>query len=349
MPQIYWYFEIKTPKITVGDATSLVLGDLYVKTLTDTLNHISYQALLADLQFALQRTNNGISLTLSGYSDKAEILFDEILRQLTPKTITEGKFKTYKDSLQKQYQNFSKESSLQQGIEVLKDALSKKFTTEKEKANSIKKVTLYKFQTFLTTLFEEAYVEGMLYGNMKEEQASHLSNKLLTALNAAPYALSRQIKPEALKLPIERGPFILEKDINSGGNALILAMEGNPFTFKEKAAQQIGMKAISQPFFSQLRTKQQTGYIVQSMDTEVEKQLFNLFLIQSNTHDGMDLLSRAEQFIEHQTQEMAHEFDKEQFETIKSALLHELKQPPKKHRADGHPAHQPRLQIRRRF
>lgn len=329
VPQVYWYFEIKTPKITMGDAASLVLGDLYIKMITETLNHVSYQAQLADLSFSLQRTNNGVSVTITGYSDKAETLFDEILKHLKTKTIPEEKFKIYKDSLCKQYQNFSKESSLSQGLEIFRDALYKKFTTEKDKANAIKKINLPKFQTFLNSLFDETFVEGMLYGNMKEGGAHDLSNKLLTSLNSAPFPPSLQFKPEALKMNQEKGPFIIEKETKSGGNALVLTIEGNPFTFKERASQQISMKTLSQPFFSNLRTKQQTGYIVQSLDKEVEKQLFNIFLIQSSTHDSHDLLARTEQFIEHLLQEMEHECDKEHFETIKGATLFELKQPPK--------------------
>lgn len=329
VPQIYWYFEIKTPKISGGDATSVVLADLYIKTLTEALNHVKYQASLADLKFNFQQTLNGISLTLTGYSDKAENLFDEVLLQLKPKAISEEKFKIYKESLYKQYLNFSKESPLQQAVEVLKEALNKNYSCEKEKAAAIKKITCNRFQTFLGTLFHEVYLEGMLYGNMQKEQALHLSNKLLAALNGRPYPSNLHIKPEVLSLPANRGPFLLERNSKSGGNALILALEGNRFTFKERAAQQIGMSAISQPFYAALRTKQQTGYIVQSMDKELEKQLFNLFLIQSNTHDGDDLLVRTEQFLENQMQELTHEVDEKAFETIKTATLTELKQPPK--------------------
>ncbi len=329
VPQVYWHFEIKTPKITMGDASSLVLGDLYLKMLNDSLNQISYQALLADLKFALQRTSNGISLTITGYNDKAGVLFDEILQHLKLKSIPDEKFKIYKESLSKQYQNFSRESSLQQGLEVLKNALNKNFTTEKEKANALKRITLHKFHTFLASLYDEAFIEGMLYGNMTESQAKTLSQKILSTINAPVYPLARRFKPQALKLPPNKGPFMIEKESQSGGNALILTLEGNPFSFKERAAQQIGMKVLSQPFFATLRTKQQTGYIVQSVDKEIEKQLFNLFIIQSNTHDGNDLLARAEQFIESYMQELEHECCEQEFETIKSALLNELKQPPK--------------------
>lgn len=329
VPQIYWYFEIKTPKISLGDPVSVVQADLYLKALNEALNHLQYQASLADLKFKFQQTLNGISLTLSGYSDKAETLFDEVVQQLKLKAITEEKFNIYKESLTKQYLNFSKESTLQQGIEILKDALSKNYTCEKEKASAIRKITYSRFHNFFNSLYHEAYIEGMLYGNMEKEQAGRISNKLMAALNARPYPANLHLKPEVLSLPANRGPFLLERDSKSGGNALILALEGNRFTFKERAAQQIGMSALSQPFYSTLRTKQQTGYIVQSMDKEIEKQLFDLFLIQSNTHDGDDLLVRTEQFLEHQMRELEHELSEKGFETIKSATLTELKQPPK--------------------
>src|SRR5690606_11134249 len=88
------------------------------------------------------------------------------------------------------------------------------------------------------------------------------------------------------------------------------------------------MTAIKQPFFEELRTKQQTGYIVDSFAQEIEKKLFNLFVVQSNSHDPQDLLYRFETFIENYLQEIGKaELTEEQFETIKQALLQNLEQP----------------------
>ena len=89
------------------------------------------------------------------------------------------------------------------------------------------------------------------------------------------------------------------------------------------------MQAIKQPFFADLRTKQQTGYMVFSQPEELEQHLFNTFAVQSNTHEGRDLLARFEQFIESFLQEMTlSEVTAERYDNIKQALLTTLRQPP---------------------
>jgi insulysin len=114
------------------------------------------------------------------------------------------------------------------------------------------------------------------------------------------------------------------------GNATILAIEAVPFSFKARAAQEILMQTMKSPFFTNLRTKQQTGYLVMSRADEIERHLFNIFAIQSNTHDGRDLLARFELFIETFLQEMGNEeLTEEHFNSVKQSILTNLKQPPK--------------------
>ena len=90
------------------------------------------------------------------------------------------------------------------------------------------------------------------------------------------------------------------------------------------------MQAIKEPFFAALRTKQQTGYLVHSFSEEVERKLFNIFAVQSNTHDVRDLLSRFEQFIEGYIQEIGKtELLEHQFENIRDTLLIKYSEPAK--------------------
>ena len=82
------------------------------------------------------------------------------------------------------------------------------------------------------------------------------------------------------------------------------------------------MQAIDEPFFAQLRTKQQTGYIVASAGEEIEKELFDLFGVQSNSHDPRDLLARFELFIEGYLQELDKEIPPERL--VASKLIIKL-------------------------
>ncbi len=329
MPQVGWIFEIKTPEVEIGSATKTILADLYVKSLREELRGISYPANLAGLSYEIVRKDNGIQIGIDGYSDKAEALFDEILKRLKQVRLTEVQLETYRQALRRDYQNFSKKSPFQQAAEYLKQVLYKKFSTEKQKSVAINRVSQEKFNQYSESLFNQAYVQGMLYGDMELQQADRLTKKLLNTLEAKPYAKGATKRPEIIKLSEHQGPYLWEVATKAQGNAVILAIEYPTFNFKERAAQQVLMQAIENPFFATLRTKQQTGYVVYSEGKDINRQLFNIFGVQSSTHSVRDLLARFELFLETFLQEMPLELPRERFEQIKQAVLHELKEPPK--------------------
>lgn len=327
-PEISWIFEIKTPHIQMGNVADTVLADLYVKSINEALKNLSYPAALAGLSYDIQQKNFGISLSVKGYSENAELLFEEILKKL--KTLpSEDEFNLYKQSLTRQYQDFEKQSPLTQASDYLTSVLYKKYTKQQQKAIRIKKITFDKFKSYVSKLYEKIYVEGMMYGNMTETQAQSLASKLVNALGNNPYPKGKTLRPQVILLSNEKGPFYLDAVTKAQGNAAILAIENESFSFKEKAAQQILMQAMKGPFFATLRTKQQTGYIVSSSETEMEKQLINLFYVQSNTHTPRDLLARFDLFIESYLQEINQEIPEEIFNLNKQSLIETIQHPPK--------------------
>ncbi len=329
IPKISWFFRIKTPQVDAGDAAKVVLADLYVKSVTDALSNYSYYATLAEINYDIDKDDFGIKFNVDGYSENAPLLFGELLKYLKDPSATEQKFKIYKDTLLRDYQNKAKEMPLMQASEILKTMVYKSFTSSKEKVVAIRKINFEQFQEYVANLFEQSFVEGMFYGNLTEDQAKMLAKNLNKALDSKPYPKEDQKSIEVIVIPDKQGPFYLDSKIKSQGNAVILAIEDPNFSFQTRAAQQVMMQAIEQPFFDTLRTKQQTGYLVFSTDEEIERKLFNFFGVQSNTHDPRDLLARFELFIEGFLQELPIRLSEERFEIYKLALLTTLKQPPK--------------------
>lgn len=325
VPEIYWYLEIKTPQIELGKTLKVVQADLYIKSLEEALNKYIYNAQLAGLDFKINRIENGISLLISGYHENAHLIFEEVLKYLKQLHPPDHKFKIYQQSLLRDYQNFSREMPLKQAFEVFKHAVYRNFTTEKQKAAAIRKVTYDKFTEYLSGLFNQVYVQGIFYGHMEEAEAKKQAEKLLEVLGGVPYPKAQQLKTEVIDLDQQKGPYLLDVNTKSQGNAAILAIENPDFSLKARAAQQILMQAAGEAFFSQLRTKQQTGYLVTSAGEELEKHLFNLFAVQSNTHDPRDLLARFELFIEGYLQELTTEISEERFEIIRRSLVNNLK------------------------
>lgn len=328
VPQVYLYFNIKTPHINVGNAAQVVIADLYVKGLEEALSQFSYPATVAGLDFSVNRTDFGISFKITGYSDNAHVLFEEILKRLKDVSINEQKFKLYKQALLRQYHNFNKETPLKRAKEALQNAINKNYSLESQKAVALRKLTFTKFEEAVEGLFKKAFVEGLVYGNVTEAQAKDYAENLLKTLHSEPYPKKDQNQVEVIVLPEDKGPFYFETKIPSQGNAAMLAIEYPEYSFKNRAAQQILMKAMDEPFFSNLRTKQQTGYLVFSTGEEIERKLFNIFAVQSNTHEPRDLLARFELFIEGFLQELGKTvLSPENFEQIKTSVLADLEKP----------------------
>lgn len=322
-PKVCWIFEIKTPAIDNGRAESVVLADVFVKNALENLNTTTYSAAMAGLNFSIARTENGIALSIEGYSDKAHLLLDEILKKFL-EPITEQNFKKFKDILLRDYQNAAKESPLQQASELFKEIIYKKYAGNKSKATALRRISFKKYNEFFEKLFKINYVEGLMFGNVIQNEAKEAAASFYEVLKGEAYPLSEQQKTEVIILPDDKGPFYLETKVDVKGNAAFLAIENPHFDFQKRAAQQILMQAMNEPFFAQLRTQQQTGYIVASAGEDIEKQLFDFFGVQTNTHDPRDLLARFELFIEGYLQELEKEIPPERFETFKKALVAKL-------------------------
>jgi insulysin len=327
-PKIGWIIEIKTPSIIQGNAQQLVLGDLFVKCLKEKLDVYTYPATLAGLNSDLVCSENGLTLIIEGYSDKAALLLSSLLKQLqTEEPPSEECFKVYKASLQRQYQNFGKDNPVELAAQLVHSVLYKRYTTDKEKAAAIRKISYDQFADFVRQLFKKIYIQGVFYGNMREKSAKEISDSLVKGFSGDPYPLSQQYKPEVILLAKDKGPFYVEVKVPTQGNVAWLSLEAAPpFSLKARAAQQLIMQDLNSPFFAELRTKQQTGYLVFSGAEELERKLFSYFTVQSDTHQSRDLLARFELFIERYLQEIPLELNQARFTTLKLALIDNLKQ-----------------------
>jgi insulysin len=328
-PEAYIALEVKTPAVKRGDPLSFVLGDLFVKSLNESLNGPLYEASLAGLAGGVSRTEEGFQVDVSGYAEKAPKLLDAILTKMKGLEISEEKFAIYKEALDREYQNFAKELPVRQVFEPMKSVMYERYVTEKEKARALSGVDYQKFRAFVEGALKNVYLEGMLYGNLTEEDARAIHTMVKAALGGEIYAVADQIPRKVVSLPAAHGPYFLTERTKQQGNAVVLLIDHGQADLKSRAALEVLSIAIQQPFYTDLRTRQQTAYMVYNDCKEVENHLYSFFAIQSNTHNGRDLLARFELSLEGFLQEMNKEggLSPAEFETIKQSQLTQLRQP----------------------
>jgi insulysin len=327
VPECAIFLGFRTPKID-GSATASVLCDLYIKALDDALASTLESAASAGLGSSFFYKHGTFTLAVQGFHDKAHTLTRTLLEGLTHLRPSCEQFDLYKESLLSRYANASHDLPLMQGKELLTSMVYRDTPTAQEKRKALQPLSYEEFLAFAGTLFSTAYLEGLVYGNLSQEDASALWKTVRELLPYQPFPEKEHLKKHVLVLPDKQGPYMVVQRTERQGNAALLLLEEGPFSFAKRAAQQVLGKALEEAFFHHLRTRQQTAYIAQSWDMEAERQLFQFFAVQSNTHHPRDLIARFELFLEDFNKHLEENIPPERFDTLRAMLIATLAMPP---------------------
>jgi len=327
-PTISWIFNIHTPLLD-GSSTNAALMDLYQhawnKKIADTL----FYANAASLSAYTEARDLKFILSISGYSEKALPFLETLLSHIKSLQITEKEFDQYKTSLHTTYSNMDKAMPFEQAQEIMQNVMTNIHPTQSEKAAALKKISYNDFLFFKDNIFHTGYIEAILGGNMREEDGAHVWNTVRNILAYHPYPVEKQKKKQLLTLspPIE-GPYKIHATTESLGNAAILVLQEGPFSFFKKAATAVLGIALREDAFDNLRTKQQTAYIVKVFNEEEGEQFHKLFMVQSSTHQPDELISRIELLLENYAKDFESILHKERFELIRNNLVTLFTTPP---------------------
>ena len=323
-PEISHTLHIMTPSIR-SDAKSQVLATLFIDHITDQINPILATAASAGLNSRFSLDKCQLTIQVYGFSEKAPLLLEEILRNLTMHPPTEEQFDLYFARHEKNFSNSQKELAFRQAKEIIDSLIYKSRHTSKERLAALQSITYSEFAQFCKNLFNEVYIKALFAGNLSEKQA--LSNWVdaLHALGKSPYLKNRHIPTQSFSLNPDKGPYRISQTTEVQGSASLLFIDEGAFTFQKRGAQEVLSAAIKESFFNELRTKQKTGYIAASDAQEIEGRLYQYFIVQSNTHQPEDLLYRFELFLETYLQNISEEIGLERFKILRDSAIDSLK------------------------
>jgi insulysin len=326
VPEVAHRFQIKSPLID-GSATSKVLADLYLKALENRFSKTLTNAAAAGLDVEMGQMHLGLTIAINGYSQKAPELARNLFSGLKKVRISEQEFEIFKQSLSAQYLNASKELPFLQALELLGNTIFNTQPLNHEKFDALQNISYESFNHFADTLLQKNYVEALLYGNLTEPEASQLWAQIKNEIGGAPYPKVEQAKRRVLSLPTNLGPYMLVQKTPMQGNAAILLVQQGHYSFDKRAAQQVLACVLKDSFFETLRTKQQTAYIAKAWEKEEERELLQLFAVQSSTHRPLELVNRFELFLENFVKQFGTKLPPERFEQVRQMAITSLKRP----------------------
>nr|NGX64024.1 hypothetical protein [Candidatus Anoxychlamydiales bacterium] len=175
--------------------------------------------------------------------------------------------------------------------------------------------------------FKTCFIEGFFIGNLTLKEAESLWLDIKDSLRQEPFKPKNHYQKKVFVITDTMGPYMIHKTTPLMGNGVVLAIDQSSFSFQNRAAQNILSQTLREAFFTSLRSKQKTAYIAHAADIEMQRHLYQLFSVQSNSHEVDDLLARFEIFIENYIENLEKQIPEQRFEKIKTSLIENLENP----------------------
>ncbi|GGX40608.1 insulinase family protein [Saccharospirillum salsuginis] len=329
-----WYEQddsFRTPKLDLTLlAETPVIADtaqaeiqtrLYLDLVDDALSEIRYQAGLAGSGYGLSQTDRGLQLRLYGYSDRLPVLLDTLLVELTEHQIDPERFTLLKSDLERRLRNTREDPVLNQMFRRLGEFLVRSSHTPDEMLAALENVTPESLIELRDRWVEQLRLTMLVHGNITESNARELGSRARTML--PPSADAPSVRPSVASLPERR--YRHEMQIDHNDAALLGYYQGENSGLRERALYRLMAQLINAPYFAELRTELQLGYIVFARDYEVKDLPGLILYVQSPSTDPALLQLYSDRFLDQFLQRL-QSMDQDTFEQYKQGLINELTQ-----------------------
>ncbi len=291
-PQLTMHFRFR-PVWDVIDARQAALLDLYAAAFNEAMNETGYSARMAGASYSISTGFQGITLSISGYTGSVEQLSDALVKGLKDFELEPSQFEAVHDRLRRAWES----EIFGQAFRFIRDYQNEMafehFFRSPMKAAELSSLGLEDVLAFRDTLFSQGRLEALIYGNSTADHAIAKAELLRSVLDyeaLPPSAVYRQ-----RLLEVEPGEQLIAQEVLPSNNSVfrqdIIAGLDTP---ERRMLLNIVGNLIEAPYFTEMRTRQQLGYVVWSGAFSREDELNLLFLIQSGDYDPLELKSRSD-------------------------------------------------------
>ena len=318
-------FKILFPKETMS-VKHRVYSRLYVACVNESLNELSYPAKQAGLNYSIREGYEGIYVDVNGYKESAMTLFELLLNHMVDFSISENKFLAIRDKVVRDYKNFALSDAHQQTREKAPDILNHVKYTWENALPIAESASINGIKDYSKTLYEKTYVEAMIYGDFEKTDAEKTVR--LFREKTKTKGINRQDAFDLQYLRIDKPETIQYTDNLIVNNSCFFRQyvlgEDSP---QIRAMSKIISKGLQQPFYTEMRTNQQLGYIVWSYTNNLDETHYLNFLIQSGAYAADKLNHRADDFIT-SSGKIFRDMDVETFQQLIDSAIEELEKKP---------------------
>jgi insulysin len=279
VPKAQLSVSLRTDK--VADLKGLSSAKLYVAYVLDQLNDALYPALMAGLNYDISASERGLSIDISGYSDKQEVLLEKILYALTSPHWDQQRFEFVKQQQIRNKNNAKRDYPFRQIINYLYSILEGSWMSV-DQANAMVDLDMPDLQQFSSEFLQNVEVQVLATGNQYRDSLDRMI-KQLDLVDYKAMANRRQIAK------LEEYDISRSLAVDHSDRVLIQYIQADDDTITEAALTALLGQMISAPFYTELRTQKQLGYVVSAFSLPINKVPGICMIVQSPVASEQEL------------------------------------------------------------
>ncbi|MFT2090450.1 insulinase family protein [Paraglaciecola sp. 2405UD69-4] len=309
---------------TKASAKSHVLASLFSRALGQKLIELQSEAGAAGMGLSTS-LHNGLSVTLSGFTDKQGALLSKTLEQLLAFDISSEDLENIKASFQSDIESSKKQILLNQLFPKFSEIVNLDGFSDRALLTEVNDISPADLKVFKNQILQRANLRVFAFGNYTKEDVTSLAEIVLANLPD-----NRDISPiyqTPTLHPSQGSIYSWEEDVEMTDIGLIDAYL-TPLNNADLAAARVLSQLIRPSLFQQIRTEEQLAYAVGFFGETWRDQMLLGFYIQSPAK-GLDEVNERIALFRSSFEEKLKSVSTETFNTTKNSILITLKQPAK--------------------
>lgn len=291
-PKANVYVGLRTPA-TTASARSNVLSALLIDAIKTNINAWAYPAQLAGLDYSIYQHLRGITIRVGGYSDKLHTLMTRILTQVADPTLTKQRFNITRERMIDGLLNKAKDRPVEQTSEFIQTSLIEGAWSTEDKLAAARNVTLEELKSFAEAFLSQVDPVMLVHGNMTPASALNYAQQV----SASVLQQSERIDvPRSRVRALPESETLASIEVSHPDTGYTLYAQGDNTGFAERATYRLLAQIVSSPFYEEIRTNRQLGYIVYAMPYEILETPALGFVVQSPGSSPTEIDAAVQEF-----------------------------------------------------
>lgn len=294
VPKGVMYIAIDSPH-AVANPVNIVKTRLCVEMFLDALATETYQAEIAGMGYNLYAHQGGVTLTISGFSEKQPELLKMILKRFANREFSKKRFDTIKTQLLRNWRDSAQDRPISQLFNAMTGILQPNNPPYATLVEALESIEVESLSNFVQAILAELHVEMFVYGDWTQSDALALGETLKEAMRVQDQQYEEALRP--LVMLGKNGTFQREVVCNQEDSAIVVYYQCDDTEAKSIALYSLANHLMSATFFHEIRTKQQLGYMVGTGNMPLNRHPGIVLYVQSPNAAPNELISSIDEFL----------------------------------------------------